>query len=401
MYKQFIVLFIVIMSPLYSMEKNKPVTSSMMLLPQDIARNQIQSWLTFQEISRLKQLSKYYNQLYDTDRNCSYSRDDVCSTYACNHCAKSYYQCTKMLVHFALRYDEQMFKHVWFHHRNIRKGDIERCIRKNKKKYEVIIKGEKAHHRKPEITIQEEMRCYREHYSRLKNIHRRMFRYVREAIDSQDSKKIDKANTILSESGLTVFDLLKTGTDYDIDAIFYNASLSHNTDLIKNMCGGCVDDRAFPYVIFYADEQVLFDLIDKDILPVESATKDGKKSVLHYAAERGFDTVIKKALEKGAYVNGRDFYEKTPLHYAVKKENLEAVMELLNSADADVRLKDKKGKTAIDYNTPKLKHLFHAPKVSDERKEIAKMLQDHKDQHQVFGYSYSKVYDNGYQELHI
>jgi hypothetical protein len=401
MYKQLIVLFIVIMSPLYSMEKSKPVVSGMMVLTQDIARNQIQSWLTFQEISRLKRLSKYYNQLYDTDLNCSHSRGDVCSTYACNYCAKSYYQCTKMLVHFALRFDEQMFKHVWFHHKDTRKSDVERFIRRKKKKHEVMIKGEKTRHSKPEITIQEEMRYYREHYKHVKNIHSRMFRYVREAIDSQDSKKIDKANTMLSESGLTVFDLLKTDTSYDPDTLFYNACLLHNTNLIKNMCGGCVDDRSFPYVIFYADDQVLCDLIDKDILSAESATKDGKKSVLHYAAERGCDNVIKRALEKGAYVNGRDFYEKTPLHYAVKEEKLGAVIELLQSADADVRLKDKKGKTAIDYNTPKLKHLLHVPKVTDERKAIARLLMEHKDQHQVSGYSYSKVHSNGYQELQI
>ncbi len=401
MYKQLIVLLIIIMNPLYSMEKSKPVASGMMLLTQDIARNQIQLWLTFQEISRLKRLSKYYNQLYDTDRNCPYVRDDGCSTYACNHCAKSYYQCTKLLVHFALRYDEQMFKHVWFHHRDIRKDDIERRIRKNKKKYEVMIKGEKARRRKTETTIQEEMRYYREHYQHVKNIHRRMLRYVREAIDSQDFKKIDKANTVLSESGLNIFDLLKTDTDYVVDPIFYNACLLHDIDLIKNMCGGYVDDRSFSYVILYADDQILFDLIDKNILSAESATKDGKKSVLHYAAERGYDNVIEIALKKGAYPNCRDVLGKTPLHYAAKKEQLAAVRELLSSPDADVRLKDKKGRTAIDYNVPERNDWLRSPEVTYARKEIARLLMDHKDQHHVSGYSYSKVHPNGYQELHM
>jgi hypothetical protein len=387
MYKKLIAGLIITMSPF---------VSGMTVLNKDIARHHIQSWLTFQEVSRLKQVSKYCNELYDIASNCPYMHGNVCPTYACNRCAKSYYHCTKMLVDCALKGNEQMFKHLWVHHRNIRKSNVAKLMKKSKEKLASKIKGEKLCHQKFEITMEDAMHCYGRYYSKLKNIHRHIFNCVMKAIRKGD---IVLANTMLSGSGLSLFDLCKD--EITLDCLFVQACELNDVDLIKNICGGYVDECSFGYVIRYAHEQLLFDLIDKDILPAESVTKDEKKSVLHFVAQRGFDNVIKIALEKGAWVNCRDFYEKTPLHYAVKNANLGVVTELLKSVDADVRFKDIKGRMPIEYNTPQREYLLHVPKMTFERNVIAIMLKEHKDQHQVAAYSYSKVHSNGYQMLHI
>ncbi len=402
MYKQLIAGLIITMSPLYSMEKSEPVASgTMMVLTQDIARDQIQSRLTFQEISRLKRSSKYYNALYDMI--CPYWRDQECSTYACNGCPKSYYYCTKMIVYFALTRNERMFKHVWLHHiwlyhRDIRQRNVAGYITKHKKKPESVIEGEKSCFRGSKIRTKDAIRYYRHSFKRPKDVHRHIFNYAKTAIEYEN---IPLANTILSGSGLNLFKLSKKMfvDDEDIDFMFSDACLLNNTDLIKNMCGGRVDTNSFLYVIRYANDQLLYQLLVQDILPPESATKREKKSLLHHAAKYGFENVIRVALEKGAYVNCRDSHDMTPLHYAVKRARFGVVTELLSCGDVEVRLKDKHGRMAIDYNVPRRKHLLHAPRRSVTRQEIARMLKDHKDQHHVSGYSRSKVHSNGYQAL--
>eukprot|EP00947_MAST-08B_sp_MAST-8B-sp1_P004124 g4124.t1 len=98
-----------------------------------------------------------------------------------------------------------------------------------------------------------------------------------------------------------------------------------------------------------------------------NAADDLGKTALHYAAERGgfwggLPCTIAALLRGGANPNAQDLFGKTALHYAVCPEKLrpsnQRVIELLASAsDADLRITDFKGKTALNA-TPLTKLAF-------------------------------------------
>ena len=88
-----------------------------------------------------------------------------------------------------------------------------------------------------------------------------------------------------------------------------------------------------------------------------NAADDLGKTALHYAAERGgfwggLPRTIETLLKRGADPNAQDADGKTALHYAVCPEKLrpsnQKVIQLLASApNADLRIADKKGRTAL------------------------------------------------------
>lgn len=388
MHKQlFVLLAIFVMSPVCSMELSNPVIGSMLLLTQDVARNKIQPLLSFQDISRLKRSSRTCNTLYDVEPICSLLLEDTCSTNACNRLANNYYACTKALAHCAYKNDEEMFKHLWVHHAEIRNGNIAEHIKK-----------------KSEITIKKKMDVYCKHYRESRNIRRHIFKYADKAIRCSN---VDFANAVLSGSNLDIFDfgasftvLEKVSKNcFNFDFIFSQACDLQDVHLINNLCGGAVDSCSFNYIINYANGALLFNLIIHGILPVDTVGKLGK-SVLHHAAENGFKHVIQIALENGAYVNCTDSKGMTPLHYATKKAHIEAVLMLLTSEDADVRFANKKGKKVIDYALSVGNYWFDYGDKLTNRETIRRILQSHLEQHTVSAYSDSKVHDNGYQKLH-
>jgi len=372
---------------LCSMDLSQSLVCGMVTLSHDIATCRIQSLLSFQEIARLKQVSRQCKALYDLQRPCLLLREYECSTYGCHKLAHNYYACTKALVHFARNKDQDMFNHLWVHHAVLRDNNVSEILKKQA------------------ATLQEKMDVYRKYYYKSKNIDKHLLDYSVKAIGAQNTAY---ATMVLSESNISIVDLVKKhGTAqkflvdiFNVDFIFESACGLNNSDLIKVLCGKFVDVESFVYIMRYAKAALICDLINKNIVPVDSVDVSGK-SLLHYAAHCGFQRVIKMLLNRGVYVNCTDRRGMTPLHYAVKHSQIDSVLALLDSNDVDVRFCDKKGKTALDYVSVKKRFLPYSPEEITERKSIEVILQSHVEKHQARPYSYSKVHSNGYQKLHI
>jgi ankyrin repeat protein len=75
---------------------------------------------------------------------------------------------------------------------------------------------------------------------------------------------------------------------------------------------------------------------------------ENRKTVLHSAAESGNEAVVRLLVDRGADVKAKDKYGKTMLHSAASswKEN-EAVVRLLVDRGADVKAKDNDGETVL------------------------------------------------------
>lgn len=71
------------------------------------------------------------------------------------------------------------------------------------------------------------------------------------------------------------------------------------------------------------------------------------KTLLHYAAECGLQTVTKRCLDLGADIDATDKVCKTALHYAAKNGHLEVVKTLVE-AKANRKIRDGRGRTALD-----------------------------------------------------
>jgi hypothetical protein len=379
----FMILIIIFVTPINAMDLNQSLVCSMSLLTQDVARNRIQSLLSFQEISRLKRSSKECNALYDLERVCPLFREHTCSTHACAQLAKNYYTCTKALGHFARKKDEEMFKHVWIHHEAVRNKNVLTLLKKNS-----------------EASLKNKMNVYSKYYDKAKKIRKHILEYGAQAICNNNDP--DGATIVLSGGSFDIFDLLKKASSqlcYDAYFLFFKACQFEDVNLIKALCGGVVDVQSIEYIMRYAEVGLMVDLLCDDVLPVDCVNKSGK-SLLHYAAEYGQYHVIEILIDKGVYVNSIDAKGMTPLHYAVKNIQYDAVVMLLDNKDADVRFANKKGKTALDYTTIRGVKLLN-PEEFDGIKAIREVLKAHIKQHTVDAYSYSKVHKNGYQKLHI
>jgi hypothetical protein len=71
------------------------------------------------------------------------------------------------------------------------------------------------------------------------------------------------------------------------------------------------------------------------------------KTLLHWAAECGDQTVTKRCLDLGADVDATDTSGQTALHYAAEFGHL-AVVKILVEAKANREIRDRDGRTALD-----------------------------------------------------
>ncbi len=93
---------------------------------------------------------------------------------------------------------------------------------------------------------------------------------------------------------------------------------------------------------------------------------------LHYAAANGHKEIAELLIEKGADVNAKDKYERTPLHGVTTKE----IAELLIAKGADANAAMKNGRTALDMTKrhPEIADLLrkHGGKTGEELKAEGK-----------------------------
>ncbi len=106
-------------------------------------------------------------------------------------------------------------------------------------------------------------------------------------------------------------------------------------------------------------EELVKPLLDRGA-NMESKNERGG-SFLHSTAMGGLTELCKKIVQKGADVNGKDNRGRTLLHYAVRAGNT-ALVEFLLTSGADIDAADKNGTTALDIaqnrtNTPLVKGL--------------------------------------------
>ena len=355
-------------------------------IPHDVAYYYIQKDLTFQDIGRLKQLSRGCNSLYDQRKICPHFNKLICNTYACSCLAKNYYACTKALAHFADKKsktpekDAEIFQHVWQYHKNIRDFSVIKILKQ------------------PFFTcnLKDQMQVY-QRYTR--NNHKIVQHIIDYGHDLLVQKNIPSASLLFSCGSLNIFDLLHKLCKNDVllfqtylDNIWSNAAILSNMDLIKILGGGTIDERSFGYMMEYASSAFIITLLQNNILPIEIRDIQ-EKTILHYAAQHGYEDVIEVALEKGAYVNWRDDKSRIPLHYAIKHGKERAALELFSDIQTNLNFKDNKGKKPLDYIK---KSRLDNPEVRNGKKQIALLFKPLIEKKKSKN---DKIYHNGYQKL--
>lgn len=401
MYQKIVILSIIFFAiPMYSMELSISSSCNMVSLPQDIIREKIQSLMSLQDISRLKRISLEYNILCNTDLICPLFHQGECSI-ACKRLAleENYFACTKALGHLACNArnkkldrfvrdrNEEMFKHLWNHQA------VERD-----KHMKSMCQGS-------DFTLKDQMKMYKPFY-KVKYAHKAIVSHAVEAIYNSDAACAKK---VLAGDKVSIFDVIHkyvgvkrlfcdTG---ELDIIFYQICQFGDAELIKAFCGGVIDERSFEYIVPRVGAELIIDLILKGILPVDIVNTSNNKTVLHVAARRGFQGVIKTALDSSkCSLNYRDAQGKTPLHYAVQHGQVGVVLTILSNDEVNIHVKDKYRQKPIDYTTS-IKRFF-VPHNADEltsKQTIREMLEIHAEKRDKHPRSYSKVNHNGYDTI--
>jgi len=352
-------------------------------ITRDVAHAFIQKDLSFQEVSYLKQVSKGCNALYDAEKICPNFAQLSCETYACFRLSKNYYTCTKALAHFASKKqvsedDKKKFEHLWQYHKKVRDNNVCRIL-----KYPII----------NIVSLKDQMAVYRKHYTRSKDV---CSHIIEEGELFISQKNIPYVLMIFMCGKLHFFDILAKShfkkCPECTEDILSNTCASNNIEFIRTICGDCINKRSFKYVMTFASSATIYCLIEHNILPYDMVD-DHKKSILHYAAEYGYETMIQLLFKKGIYVNPRDDKGMIPLHYAVKNGKLETMTTLFIQNDTDLHFKSKKGKTAFDYTK---KSRLDSPDVKAGKEEIRKLLNPFMEQNNR---GITKMYPNGYQKL--
>ncbi|HLJ31344.1 MAG TPA: ankyrin repeat domain-containing protein [Candidatus Babeliales bacterium] len=352
----------------------------------DVAYCYIQKGLTFQDIGHLKQVSRGCNSLYDQRKICPHFNNLICNTYACSRLAKNYYACTKALAHFADKKskrpgeDEKIFQHLWQYHKDIRDRSVMKILK------QTFLTS----------NLKDQMQVYQRYTHNNRKIVQHIIDYGHNLLVQ---KNIPSASILFSCGSLNIFDLLHRICKDDL-LLFYtylgdiwsNAVTLSNIDLIKILGGGTVDERSFEYIMEYATAPFIITLLQNNILPIDIRDRQ-EKTILHYAAQHGYEDVIKFALQNGAYVNWCDNKDMTPLHYAMKYGKARAALELFLDIQANLHFKDKKGKKPLDYIK---KSRLDDPEVKSGKKEIAILFKPFIEKKKS---NNDKIYRNGYQKL--
>ena len=97
------------------------------------------------------------------------------------------------------------------------------------------------------------------------------------------------------------------------------------------------------------NNEVINLLLNKDKTLINEVDNNGEDTPLHWAIMKNFDSTVELLLNNGANPTQRNSSSQTPLHYAAMYKNMNAVNMLVEKYNVDKNLKDKDGKTALDW----------------------------------------------------
>ncbi|WP_304333434.1 ankyrin repeat domain-containing protein [Brachyspira innocens] len=183
---------------------------------------------------------------------------------------------------------------------------------------------------------------------------------------------IDKVNiNVQDEEGFTP--LMNAITEGEIEIV--KILLEHNADVIKikdnsgrnafflaaaldeleilklfekyNPDFNTVDNNGST-ALFYTGKHETIDYLLKNGTDINKKNKSGRTPLIQYSLAYQSQNIVRFLIENGADVNAQDNEGITTLMFAVKDYNIEIVNMCL-SANANLHIKDKEGKTALFY----------------------------------------------------
>jgi hypothetical protein len=379
MNKKMILLIVFITMSAVCMELERSALYSKVLLSQDIAPCAVMPWFSLQSLGRFKQTSRLSNQLYNILNVCSFCNESVDLTPFCNVLANDYYACTKALAYCAREKNVKMFQHWWSYHEMVRDQNLFILLERK------------------ELTLEDRMEAYCQHYSTAKETQKIILNDVRHGLDREDSVVV---KTVLLGNSVNVFDLIKKECGvfgdprFEIDLTIYNGCQLDDARVLESLCGGLISSKLFKVIVPHISSYVLAELINTGALPIDTVDST-KKTLLHYAAQYNFHKIIELLLAKGLLVNCVDTKKKTPLHYAAEYRRVYAVMALLDG-NADMSLRDRFGRTPLDC----LKCACFVPSNDSENKRIIKnLLKAHRNKPHTSCGKRDKMSKKGYSKI--
>ncbi|KAG2180715.1 hypothetical protein INT44_003722 [Umbelopsis vinacea] len=141
--------------------------------------------------------------------------------------------------------------------------------------------------------------------------------------------------------------------------------------------------------ILYCARYGEFDELKNANFPAEffTAADETGNTGLHMACANGHLDIVKYVVEKLAsldnvtqYINSQNEQGNTPLHWAALNGHLEIVQLLVGSFGADMKIKNKAGRSPIyeaqAYNHEKVAEFFLSTMVEDAEGETSEDVQD-------------------------
>lgn len=142
---------------------------------------------------------------------------------------------------------------------------------------------------------------------------------------------------------------------------------------MKNVFRGMCVIVGLAVLIPFGVVQAGYDVADHDVRNVRTILEEDPQyrwTPLHWAVRRGNLEEVQQELRRGARIDARDFLERTPLHIAVLAGHLEVARYLIEQG-ADVNAEDEWGVTPLR----RLELLKEAR--GWDRSEIKALLKEH------------------------
>jgi hypothetical protein len=98
------------------------------LVPHDVVENCIKPEFSFCDMGRIKQVSQTCNSYWNLLCPLPYGCASHCSFFACRHLVTHFDNCSKALAYYASCNNENMFRHLYYHHQKTRNLNVGRML---------------------------------------------------------------------------------------------------------------------------------------------------------------------------------------------------------------------------------------------------------------------------------